>query len=213
MTIKKYILLAGIVFYSVALQAQLNIGMHAGLNLMNLSGDIPSNSNYKPGGGFLAGANIDFRIAEEVLLSFQPGFSKFEVNLQFLDKSTNLYEDSVNLDFQYADLPVQINVISKNERFYFSSGLTVSSLLTAKATADTEIDITEDINPLNLTVNFGLTYLIPVGKPFLFIEARYAQGVTNLTNIETEGSYIPRVKASGWILRAGIQLSIKQKQE
>ncbi len=213
MSIKKYIFLAGILFYSQTSQAQINIGIHAGLNPMNISGDVPSNSKYKSSGGYLVGANIDFRIADEVLLSLQPGLSQFGVNIQYLDKTTNLYEDSVKLDFQYTDLPVQLNIVSKNKRFYFSSGFTISSLLSATATSDTETDISDDLNPVNFAVNFGLTYLIPIGKPFLFIEARYAQGVTNITNIETEGSYIPRVKSSGWLLRTGIQFPLMQNPE
>ena len=88
MKVTKYILLFALVFCSPSLPAQVNIGIHAGLNSINISGDAPSNSKYKSSGGYLAGANIDLRIAKEVLLSFQPGLSKFGVNIQYLDKNT-----------------------------------------------------------------------------------------------------------------------------
>jgi hypothetical protein len=108
-------------------------------------------------------------------------------------------------------LPIEIKVISNNQRFYFSSGLEFSSLLKAETTIESNTeDITDEVNGFNLYMNYGLTYLIPIGKPFLFIEARYSQGLVNMTNTPDEDSFIPRIKLSGWKFIAGLQIPLKQ---
>ena len=193
--------------------AQPNIGIYAGSNNLNISGDTPSKSKFKSSGGYLFGISGDFKITDEVFLSFQPGIISSNVELQFKDPSTNLYEDSVSFNFNYFQLPVEINIISNNKRFYFSSGLEFSNLLKAETTisSNTE-DISEEVNKFNLFINYGLTYLIPIGKPFLFIDARYAQGITNMTNTPDDQSLIPRIKLSGWKFRAGIQIPLKKTE-
>lgn len=199
-----------LVFIGSDLIAQPFIGVHAGTNSMSVSGNIPSKTKFKSSGGFQFGVSADFTIAKDVLISFQPGVIKSETNLQFLDVNTDLYEDSVGFDFTYFELPIEIQIMSKNKRFYFSSGLEFSALMKAESTIESETeDISEDLNQFNIFMNYGLTYLIPVGKPSLFIEGRYSQGLINMTNTPDEDSYIPRIKLSGWKFRAGIRIPLK----
>jgi hypothetical protein len=107
-------------------------------------------------------------------------------------------------------LPVEIQIISNNQRFYFSSGLEFSTLLKAETTIESNTeDISNEVNEFNLFLNYGITYLIPVGKPSLFVEARYSQGLINMTNTPDEDAFIPRIKLSGWKFRAGIRIPIK----
>ncbi len=192
----------------VKLCAQPNLGLYFGLNNSTLSGDAPEDSKYTSNPGVLLGLNIDFKITEEVLLSFQPGFAQAGAKLAYVD-SDNLYQDSLTIDIDALVLPVLINIISDNKRFYFSSGLEFGYQLQSTAsTSSDNIDISEELNKFNLSVNFGLSYLIPIGKTFLFIEARYSQGLINLTNSQNEDSFVPRVKTSGLKLRLGIQLPL-----
>lgn len=64
-----------------------------------MSGDTPSKSKFKSNVGYQFGLSADFQIANDVLISFQPGIINSEVNLQYLDRSTNQYEDSVAFGF------------------------------------------------------------------------------------------------------------------
>jgi hypothetical protein len=183
--------------------------MYLGLNNATLAGDAPVNSEYTANPGVLLGLNIDFKITEEVLLSFQPGFAQAGAKLAYKDSVDNLYQDSLTIDINAFVLPILINIISNNKRFYFSSGLEFGyQLQTTASSSNDNIDISEEVNKFNLSVNFGLTYLIPIGKPFLFLEARYSQGLINLTNSQNEESYVPRIKTSGLQLRLGIQLPL-----
>ena len=194
-------------------EAQPNIGIYAGFNSLNINGDTPSKSKFQGSGGYLFGIQGDFKITKEVLLSLQPGIISSNVDLNFKSSSTNLYEDSISFNFNYFQLPVEINIISNNQRFYFSSGLEFSYLLKAETTVSSSTeDISEEVNQFNLFINYGLTYLIPMGKPILFIDARYAQGLTNMTNTPNDQSIIPRIKLNGWKFRAGIQIPLKKSE-
>ena len=194
--------------------AQPNIGLYFGLNNASVSGDTPDNAKYngKQGGTF--GANIDIKITNEVLLSFQPGISTSNVSLLYLDDSTNVYKDSIDIQFKAAVLPVVINVITDNKKWYFSSGIDFARIVSSTATnIDNGAASDIPVSNYNISINFGITYLIHIGDPFITIGARYAQGLTNLTNTTIPDSFAPRIKASGIQLRLGIQYPLNKKDE
>ena len=212
---KTLILLTGLIFLILgSSKAQPNIGLYLGLNNASISGDTPDNGKYsgKQGGAF--GVNIDFKITNEVLLSFQPGFNTSNVSLSYLDDSTNIYQDSIDINFKAASLPVVINVITDNKKWYFSSGIDFAKIISSTA-ANIDNGAKSDINTsnYNISINFGVTYLIHLGNPFITIGARYSQGLTNLTNTTVPDSFTPRIKASGIQLRLGIQYPLNKKDE
>lgn len=198
------------------IQAQPNVGLYAGLNNVSLSGDTPNQAKYKGKQGGTFGANIDFRLTEEVLLSFQPGYKSSNMGLQYLDDATNTYKDSIDLNIQSAVLPILVNVITDNKKWYFTSGVEIAALISSTATiidSGEEINLDADTNDFNLSINFGVTYLIHFGKPFMTIGARYSQGLLNLTNAESSDSYVPRIKTSGLHLQIGFQYPLNKKDE
>lgn len=208
------ILLVFFLFFANGSLAQPKIGIQAGTNSLNVSGDKPSNSKFKSGGGYQFGLSANFSIAKDVWISFQPGIINTDVNLQFKDRATNLYEDSVGFSFSYFEIPVQFQILTNNQRFYFSSGLEFSNLLRAESRVENNNqDIMDEVNGFNLFLNYGVSYLIPVGKPILFIEARYSTGLVNMTNTREESSYIPRIKLSGWKFQVGLQVPLKSNNE
>jgi hypothetical protein len=191
------------------LQAQPNLGLYLGLNNARLSGDAPKNSKYETNSGLLLGLNVDFKITEEVLLSFQPGYAQAGAKLAYKDSVDNLYQDSLTIDINAFVLPLLFNIISNNKRFYFSSGLEFAYQLESTASSSSNtIELSEELNEINVSVNFGLSYIISIGKPFLFIEARYSQGLINVTDSLIGDSSVPRVKTSGMQLRVGVQLPL-----
>jgi len=194
--------------------AQPYIGIYGGMNNTNFAGDTPTDARYRSKSGYIFGVNADFKLTDEVLLSFQPGFNKSIVGVFFLDDSTNVYIDSVDININFAVLPVLANIISNNKRWYFSSGLEFGFLISNSASSGLEdVDITDQTNKFNLAVNFGLTYKIPIGNPFLFFSARYSQGLVNISNVPDANSLIPRIKSTGLQLRFGIQVPIKKNEQ
>ncbi len=193
----------------VGLLAQPNIGIYGGFNNSSLSGDAPKDAIYTPRIGFLTGLNIDFKISDEVLLSFQPGYGTAGAKLALKDNTGEKYIDSIDISLNYLILPVMINIISNNQRFYFNSGIEVGLLTKASAYNGAEtVDLQSEINEVNVTANFGLTYLIPIGKPFLFFDLRYSQGLINISYSGNNSSYVPRIKSSGLKFRTGIQIPL-----
>ena len=194
-------------------QAQPNIGLYSGVSNGTFSGDAPDDAKYngKLGGTF--GANIDFKLTEEVLLSFQPGFNNINVGLYYLDDSLNTYKDSIDIHLRAVALPVQVNVITDNKKWYFTSGIEFASIISNTATiVDTgeEIDLDAETNDYNISINFGVTYLIYIGKPFVTIGARYSQGLVNVANARSTDSYVPRIKTNGLQLRIGVQYPLNK---
>lgn len=189
------------------------VGVYGGVNAMNFSGDTPEDGKYRSNNGYLYGLNIDFAITDEVLLSLQPGVNQVNVALAFRDMSSNKYVDSAELKLSHATLPVMVNIISNNQKWYFTSGIEVGYLTGSRAVVDgSEIDLSSSSNNLSLSLNFGILRKIPLGVPFAFIGVRYAQGLTNITNDPIHG-YVPRIKTSGLQLRVGMQYPLKQKEK
>ncbi len=203
-------LVFGLIFTpEVGLLAQPNIGIYVGLNNSSLSGDSPTDAIYTPRLGYLTGLNIDFKINDEILLSFQPGYGTAGAKLALKDNTGEKYIDSIDITLNYLILPVMINIISNNQRFYFNSGIEIGLLTKASAYNGAEtVDLQLEVNEINVTANFGLTYLIPIGKPFLFLDLRYSQGLINISNSGNNSSFVPRIKTSGLKFRTGIQIPL-----
>ncbi len=203
-------LVFGLIFTpEVGLLAQPNIGIYVGLNNSSLSGDSPTDAIYTPRLGHLTGLNIDFKINDEILLSFQPGYGTAGAKLALKDNTGEKYIDSIDITLNYLILPVMINIISNNQRFYFNSGIEIGLLTKASAYNGAEtVDLQLEVNEINVTANFGLTYLIPIGKPFLFFDLRYSQGLINISNSCNNSSFVPRIKTSRLKFRTGIQIPL-----
>ncbi len=104
-------------------------------------------------------------------------------------------------------------MISDNKKWYFSSGLEFGLISSSTASiVDTgeAIDLESQTSDYSLSINFGVNYLLSLGKPFLTIGVRYNQGLVNLTNSEDSGSYVPRIKSSGIQFLLGFQYPVNK---
>jgi len=193
--------------------AQVELGLLAGIDNGRLSGDKYSNTKYKPKTGFIVGLSIDTQINDLISLSFQPGYIKSSSSIQVPDTIANEYKDSIRINVDYLILDIFIKIQSKSRRLYFSSGLEFGYGLSLVAENEIEeVDLTNELNKLNIAVVFGMGYKIPIKRSSLYFELRYAQGLVNMTKADpVVDDNIPRVKLSGLKIVTGFHIPISKR--
>ena len=189
------------------------LGLFGGLNMSKLSGDVPSKVKYKNSLGLNFGANLDLRLSETIFLSIQPSYSQEGTKISYTLNGSSEPIDSVTINLNYFSLPVLLKITSGNERFYALAGIETALLLNSSQTIDdVEQELNVEVTELNVAMQFGVGFRIPVGFPRLFVELRYSQGLVNLTDDEITLNTIPRVKTSGMKIIVGIEIPLKRSE-
>ena len=215
---KHKILSVTIILFLVSLHAfsQSRIGLVAGLNSGNFSGDAPTTGKFVSGIAYNMGVGLDIQIAEDLFLSTVPSFALSNSKIQFSklieeeDDVVEVYEDSISLKYQFVALPIILKIISDNGKWQFSGGFEVSFPLTL--TADNTVeedDLTDQISSTNINMLFGIGYRIPIKRQLLVINLSYAQGLNNLAkNLDDPDTLLPRVRFVSWRFSAAWLLPI-----
>lgn len=155
-------------------------------------------------------------MAKDVELSFQPGYQKVQSKIQVPDKASMSGElkDTLTFSLSYFSLPVLFKIHpAKSERFYFIGGPQFGFLLESETSNENgeEKDQTDITNNLNISLNFGFGYKVPIKSIYLFIEARYEQGLINITDFGNPDELFSRVKNQGINLSLGLGIPFKPK--
>ena len=122
------------------------------------------------------------------------------------------FKDTLDFTVRYISLPLLFKLHPiKSDRFYFIGGPQLGFLLDSKTTNDNgeEQDRGDIMNDLNLSFNFGLGYRIPIRSLYLSIEARYEQGLVNITDFGNPQELLSRTKTQGLNLTVAIGLPFK----
>jgi hypothetical protein len=192
--------------------AQVDLGVIVGVNNSGLNGDAPSKSKYTSNKGVGLGVIGEFKIAKDVKLSLQPMYLKKGATIAVDVPGEKDPKDSLNVDLNYISLPIMVKVVSGNGKTYVTGGFDVGFL--QDATLKTiengeEQDMKDSFQSLDVAVNFGLGIMLPIGKPRLIFELRYAQGVLNISNVEPEeDSLPPQFKTTGFQFFTGLMIPV-----
>ena len=186
-------------------------------NGAKLTGDKPKGFKIAYDQGFALGAFVDLRIVEDVELSIQPGYLKLQSVIQVpdADDPEGGLKDTLDLRLDYFSLPLLFKIHpTNNERFYFIGGPQLGFLLESKTTGENgqEQDIDEIMNEINLSLNFGFGYKFPIKSVFLYLEARYEQGLVNITDFGNPEELLSRVKSHGYKLDSRAWFAIQTQQ-
>ena len=193
--------------------AQFKIGVIGGLNRGTFKGDQIDGGSYnnliQPNYAIM----FDAKLSDQIVLSLQPGLSKKGTKITYSVKGELEPIDSIAIKIDYFSIPLILKISSKNERFYAIGGLEAGIPLSANADFLTKPDYIRDVKKhlsnVNITMHFGAGYRISVGKPTLFLEARYLQGLNNAVPIEKpEYNFFPRVRTSDIQLLFGIEFPL-----
>ena len=207
-----------IVFLSLFLSANLSIGQtyigfSGGLNMAKLFGNAPAKAYYKKVPGLNVGAFIDVRLTKGMYLSFQPSFSQEGTKISYALSGETDPVDSIKIRLNYFALPVSLKISSTNERFYAIAGFETSMLLSSSVSIDDQKEeIKADVTQWNFAMHFGAGIHIPLGFSRMFVEARFVQGLVDVTDDQFNNNVIPRVKTSSLRIMTGIEIPLTKPE-
>jgi hypothetical protein len=190
--------------------AQIKLGVIGGTIQSDLSGTQPKDTKYMKKSGFGAGVILGKNLTADVELNIQPMFlqkgSDFRIGNPSKDDTITVAK--INLD--YFNVPVVFNILLGKSRFYLSSGVDFAFLLNAEFDdSGDKTDLKDTVRPVDIAADFGVGYRFPVHKAFIFIEARYSQGLMNISDSEDNPSQsiATNIKSFGFQLFTGIVFS------
>lgn len=225
--IKLNFLLAALLALFIALpaRAQVKLGVMGGANFANLDGkdvdgstiDFSSRTVYGVGGV------LDIRLSENISLYFTPMY--LQKGGELSDTDPDLGEETFAYKLGYLELPalLKIDFGKSSVRPYLLAGPTIGFNLSSKLnysvpSISQEIDAKDITESSDLGLTFGAGASFPAGANVIFVEGRYALG---LSDVAKEGTLTfmgedlvsgdADAKTRGFQLMAGISFPLGSK--
>ena len=213
MRIRLIIILVAIFSVSFALQldAQVSLGVNAGITRMKFSGDPPDGIGYfAPKPGFSSSLRLDYRFSDAVALSIQPGFSVLRSKYVVMNDSGTAAVDSTHFTLNSFSLPLHAVIWSENGRFYVLAGFEFDYTLDFKGeTLISPVSLQDEVTDFNIYAQFGAGFIIPLGRPYLSFEIRYSQGLVDFNKaLVHQDSFLPRTKLTNLSFLVGLQVPL-----
>lgn len=195
--------------------SQFNVGISGEITSAKFGGAAPDNAAYSSIAGFGGSLIGEIRIVKDVYLSLQPGFQTQGSNIVFGDENNIINDTTVTFKISqsYLNIPLNLKIFKKN--FYVGAGFAIGFLSSADISneyVDSTIDIKDKFKNIDVTANFNVGYQMSIGKPNLFFELRYIQGLVNINNVNSiaaQDIYIANFKTNGFSFQTGIILPLK----
>jgi len=211
---RKIIILTLIIVFTTTslILAQTRVGLFGGINSTSFNGDDPPNANFASNYGYNIGASTDFYIAEDIALNTQPMYSSQSTVLQYEVPYQYEKYDSISVINDYFEIPVNLKIIANNQMAYVTAGVSLAIPLSSTAKNNSNgntQDIIDRYETYVILANFGVGIQFSIGKPMLFIELRYSQSLTNLTQLIIQEVEIKnKLKSTGIHLQTGILFNL-----
>lgn len=169
---KKALLLLACTFIAFSINAQVNFGVKAGVNLTTLMGDDSKMENISPGYkvGFAGGGLVNYKLSDALSLQGEVLYS--------LEGATYKAEgEKLKYNLSYINVPI-LAQYNHTSGFYAETGPQIGFLTTAKMSYDgNSTDIKEGHASVNFGWGLGAGYKLSNG---LAIGARYNLGISSL---------------------------------
>jgi opacity protein-like surface antigen len=177
-----------VLFMVLPVGAQNRIGIVGGLNFANVnSDDLEAALSAETGAdvslanslGFGFGGVLGIVLSENAALHLQPMYiqkgAKIEVEIAGFD-------EDVKFKLAYLEVPVMLKLTfgTSEAKPYVMAGPTIGYLLSAKVTNGDEEDLKDTIKDFDFGLGFGAGVSFPAGNNMVFVEGRYALGLTNV---------------------------------
>lgn len=193
---------------SSATAAEWRLGLQGGVNNTSLNGDTPSGVKIGKRTGMQAGAIGEFRLNDEVWLSFQPMYQQAGTTTSFRPEGESEDVDGPTLELNYFAIPILARISSSNGRTYVMGGLNPAFLMDAKLQdGDTSEDLSSEFSDFSLAADIAFGYVVPIRRTLLTLEIRYEQSILNLAadgREEGEDVLPERFRSSGFQFMAGL---------
>lgn len=193
-------------------QAQMTVGAFGVLNSAGLSGDAPDDFSYAGKTGFGFGLIGEFHLTDDVWLSVQPMILPRGAAIQVDVEDEEDPVEFADLGLDYFAVPVLAKFVTAGGKVYVISGVNFSFLTGADLTfqdADETFDVKDAFNTFDIAVDFGVGGQLPVGSVKIMLEARYEQGLLNISKEAIDQDALnARLRSSGLQLLAGVLLPL-----
>jgi hypothetical protein len=231
---KKLILLSYIIllaFLSQPLNAQVQIGVQAGLNLTDVNMEL-TEENFETAMRTRAiiGGILTYNFSPMLALQFEPAYVQKGALIDFPYSEDGLTADvELSVSANYLDLPIllKVSLLDGPVKPYLLGGGSVALLLgdakikVEKATINgqdvinmipqEEREQVLDLKTTDYIVCFGGGVTIPLSLFELFIEGRYDLGLTDVYDVPDDGTTvvpISELKTTGIQIKAGLLFSL-----
>ena len=208
-----FLILLFILSFTGTSSAQFKLGASVGLNSTSFGGVAPDNANYSSIFGINGSLLADLKIVTDVYLSLQPGYQSAGSDINFGNEN-NVFNDTVKtykMQLGYFSIPLNLKIYHKN--LYVGGGFIAGFLSSSTVTNEFsggETDIKDKFKSFDMQWNFNVGYKVSLGKPDLFFELRYLQGLININDVNSYSSeesgynYLSNFKNKGFSLITGI---------
>jgi Outer membrane protein beta-barrel domain len=189
------------------------IGVLVGATSASLSGDAPASTKFSGQRGFSAAAVFERRLAPEVSISVQPGFTRRQTGIAFEIPGEDEPRDSLSVRLDYLNVPVLVKIFSGSGRIYVAGGLDFGWALSSTMTgAGAPVDIADAIRDVDVGGVFAFGITFPIGAPRLVTELRYVQSIVNASTGEGSDDTVGpvRFRSRGLQLTLGITFPLGQ---
>jgi opacity protein-like surface antigen len=204
--------------------AQVRLGVIGGLNLADISYDPGLSPDLSKFTGFGAGGVVQIRLAENLALQLEPMYlqkgAKLEGSFGDVEFDSSLsYNVNVKMKLNYLEVPAMLKLAvgTGATKPYFMAGPVIGFRLSAKQTGSISVssfnvEIDEDFKDQTKSIDFGFGFgagvSFPAGNNAIFVQGRYALGLTNI-NDDPEDSET-KIKTNGIQVMAGITFPLGQ---
>ena len=197
------------------------LGIFATINNSTLEGDSPKGFKIVPEYSYELGLLLDFKISEHVRLSASPSYFSVESTARVRDRTSpdRKLKDSLSVRVAYLNFPIIFKInFQENDRLYFVTGLETAINLDSDIKNLSDVPDPDDVPSIDFkdvafNVSFGLGYRIPIKSNFLFVELRYNQGLTNVTEFTNNSNLLSRMKLQGMEWNVGYVIPLGKKDD
>ena len=189
--------------------AQVNLGVLGGLNLANIDVDPDQDMDWETRTVFGFGGVLDYNMNDFITFRLEP---------MYLLKGTKVEEGGYKSEFKLAflEVPVMFKYAFGTGEIkpYVMAGPTIGFLMSSKVEMSyggesAEEDWKDETTSIEFGLGFGAGVSMPMGNNSIFVEARYALGLTNLNDDpdDTETD----IKSKGIQIFVGITFPVGSK--
>lgn len=207
-----------ILFVGIPASAQVRLGFLGGLNLANVSVDPDEGVDLSSRTVFGFGGILEYCVNESFSLKLEPMFLQ-KGSKQEVEGMEGMEGMEAELKLSYLELPVLVSYAfgANNVKPYIMAGPTIGLNLSAKEESSVlGVSVEVDLKDLDLikSIDFGLGFgagvSFPMGKNSVFVEGRYALGLTNI--IDDPEDTGAEMKTKGIQVFAGITFPLGTSQ-
>jgi len=212
-------------FIALPAGAQVKLGVIGGLNIANLSGEEPDGTkiDFSSRTAFGVGGVLDVGLNENVALRFEPMY--LQKGAEFTQTDPDLGAATITSKAAYLEVPLFLKIAfgTSTTRPYLMAGPTLGFNLSSKfelsaSGISAEIDAKEVTQSTDFGLIFGAGVSFAAGNNSIFVEGRYALGLSDIVQagtLEFMGERVPfddvNVKTSGLQIMGGISFPLGGK--